>query len=336
MYTKLLTGVVFLMTLLLCQPVQAQDPEFSQYYAAPLHLNPALAGISYGPRVNVNYRNQWPGIEDAFTTYSVSYDQHINAINGGIGVSVLGDRVAGGLLNNYKADVMYSYQLALSDKYGVKLGVEVGVMQRSIDRDELIFQDQLNPLDQSNTTPTTSEPLPDDLNKTILDFGAGGVFFTPNFFAGVGVKHLTEPDESFYDIETDNVQDLPLRAAFHMGGVIELNKIRNKDYYLAPTAMYIHQRKFSQINVGTQLNLGNIYGGLSFRHTFENSDALIALAGVNFEKWNLGYSFDFTLSELSIASGGAHEISLTLNFGEDNPLNPEDREGRIECPAFLH
>ena len=99
--------------------------------------------------------------------------------------------------------------------------------------------------------------------------------------------------------------------------------------------MYIHQGKFSQINLGAHLNLGNFFGGMWFRHTFENSDALIAMAGVNFDKWKLGYSYDFTVSQLSLASGGAHELSLTLNFGDDNPLNPKGRASQLECPAFL-
>ncbi|MEL7160766.1 MAG: type IX secretion system membrane protein PorP/SprF, partial [Bacteroidota bacterium] len=38
--------------------LQAQDPMFSQFYAAPLRLNPALAGVSTAPRVALNYRTQ--------------------------------------------------------------------------------------------------------------------------------------------------------------------------------------------------------------------------------------------------------------------------------------
>ena len=44
----------------------AQDLHFSQFYAAPLYLNPAFAGTAGGPRFILNYRNQWPGINNAF------------------------------------------------------------------------------------------------------------------------------------------------------------------------------------------------------------------------------------------------------------------------------
>ncbi len=46
----------------------AQDPEFTQFYANPLYLNPAFAGTARCPRICLNYRNQWPGITGTFVT----------------------------------------------------------------------------------------------------------------------------------------------------------------------------------------------------------------------------------------------------------------------------
>ena len=62
---------------------KGQQVEFSQFYSAPLHLNPALAGVSYGPRLALTYRNQWPGISGSFVTQSVSYDQRLGYNKGG-------------------------------------------------------------------------------------------------------------------------------------------------------------------------------------------------------------------------------------------------------------
>ncbi|WP_343789462.1 type IX secretion system membrane protein PorP/SprF, partial [Wandonia haliotis] len=55
------------------QEVKAQDPIFTQFYANPLYLNPALAGTHGCPRFALNYRNQWPAISGNFVTYSASY-----------------------------------------------------------------------------------------------------------------------------------------------------------------------------------------------------------------------------------------------------------------------
>ncbi|WP_417266065.1 type IX secretion system membrane protein PorP/SprF, partial [Brumimicrobium sp.] len=48
----------------------AQDPQFSQFYANPIYLNPAFAGSHGCPRFAVNYRNQWPALSGTFVTYS--------------------------------------------------------------------------------------------------------------------------------------------------------------------------------------------------------------------------------------------------------------------------
>ena len=65
-----------------------QDPHYSQNYAGPIGLNPALTGTANSPRVVTQYRNQWPGLSGNFVTYHAAYDQKIEAINSGMGVMV--------------------------------------------------------------------------------------------------------------------------------------------------------------------------------------------------------------------------------------------------------
>ena len=56
----------------------AQDPNFSQFFASPLTLNPALTGKFDGVyRFAANYRNQWPTINNAYTTMTASFDMGI-------------------------------------------------------------------------------------------------------------------------------------------------------------------------------------------------------------------------------------------------------------------
>ena len=73
----------------------AQDPEFTQFYAAPVYTNPAMAGTGScngGGRVVLNYRNQWPSLPGTFITTSASYDQHFDNIGGGVSLLLLDDR----------------------------------------------------------------------------------------------------------------------------------------------------------------------------------------------------------------------------------------------------
>jgi hypothetical protein len=72
----------FLFTLFVCIALAsvstAQDPNFSQFFASPLTLNPALTGKFDGVyRFAANYRNQWPTISNAYTTMTASIDMGI-------------------------------------------------------------------------------------------------------------------------------------------------------------------------------------------------------------------------------------------------------------------
>ena len=77
----------------------AQDPQFTQFYANPLYLNPAFAGTARCPRVVMNYRNQWPALTGTFVTTSASYDQHVDGLTGGLGLLVTHDQAGKGTLN---------------------------------------------------------------------------------------------------------------------------------------------------------------------------------------------------------------------------------------------
>ena len=88
---------------------RAQDPHFSQFFSSPLTLNPAFTGKFDGVlRIAGNYRNQWPSINNAYTTGTISVDFPIlrNKLpemdTWGIGILGLTDQAAAGILTtNY-------------------------------------------------------------------------------------------------------------------------------------------------------------------------------------------------------------------------------------------
>ena len=124
--------------------VSAQDPEFTQFYANPIYLNPAFAGTNMCPRVNINWRNQWPGISATFITYSASFDQHSESLHGGLGLLVTTDQAANSLQTS-RVSGMYSYQLKLYRKFSVRLGMEATFFQKTLDWSKLTFGDMIDP-----------------------------------------------------------------------------------------------------------------------------------------------------------------------------------------------
>ena len=107
------------LTFVLYSDANAQDPEFTQFYAAPVYTNPAMAGTGScngGGRVVLNYRNQWPSLPGTFITTSASYDQHFDNIGGGVSLLLLDDRAGEGLLRSQTASAGYSFQLDVNRK----------------------------------------------------------------------------------------------------------------------------------------------------------------------------------------------------------------------------
>ncbi len=92
--------------------MQAQDPQFSQYYQAPLYLNPGFTGITPQQRAVVNHRIQWPNLPQAFATYAASYDIFVDELRSGFGVLFTNDKMGSAGWTTTTLGLLYSYKVA--------------------------------------------------------------------------------------------------------------------------------------------------------------------------------------------------------------------------------
>jgi type IX secretion system PorP/SprF family membrane protein len=307
---------IFTFVLVFWGNVRAQDPAFSQFYANPLFLNPALAGATECGRLNLNYRNQWPAMGNAFITYGVSYDQNLESIKSGFGVVIMSDRQGDGALTRSSASLFYSYKLKVSDPITISFGVEGSYLQDHLDWDKLQFADQFNIETKQFDLPTSETP-PSRNSVATPDFSVGAVMnYYDEWFAGVAVNHITQPDISFYDNTTSK---LSMKYTVHGGVNVNLSKgmlgnFSQNDYLLQVNLLYLQQETFNQINAGLYINKYPFVLGGWFRHNFSNPDAAIVLVGITWNNLRFGYSYDFTVSKIGGSSGGAHEISFSWDF----------------------
>lgn len=327
----MLKKIVFIIGILVIlvpgKELRSQDPHFSQFYANPLYLNPAFTGSNNCPRLTLNYRNQWPSISGAYVTYNASYDQYFDAISGGLGLLATSDRSGEGALNSSHYSLMYAYRLKVSRTFNINAGIQASYFQKSVDWTKLTFGDQIDP--KWGFVNQTNEPS-GVYESSGVDFSAGLMGYTDKLYIGFSAHHLTEPNEGFNDYS-----ELPLKMTGHAGFNINLaGSGRNreiKDPILSPNIMYQQQGQFHQINYGMYLDIKPIITGLWFRQFLEGYDALVILAGFEYKKYKFGYSYDLTVSKLSNASGGSHEVSMGLKFN----CPPEKKKLRaIECPSF--
>ncbi|MCF8238954.1 MAG: type IX secretion system membrane protein PorP/SprF [Saprospiraceae bacterium] len=328
-FTKLFLTILLVLTLV--GNTFGQDPVFSQYYAAPLQTNPAFAGNTNLPRIGLHYRNQWPNLPNAYATYMVTYDQFVPALNSGFGLTAMGDVAGDGIYKTVGMSGLYSYRLDFGNEIYAKMGIEGSYLQRSLDWDRLVFYDQLDPVngpnDPSGNPNQSGENRPEDLVQGNLDISAGLLVYSRMFYAGFSMNHLTTPDESFLQINDNLYFGLPMRLSFMGGMQINIDNNLDGPTFLSPNVLYTRQGGFSQLNAGLYGQLGLVFAGAWYRHAGSNPDAVIGLVGMQKGILKIGYSYDLTISGAS-GFGGAHEISLILNFDNSAQAEANRRRGR--------
>jgi len=314
----------------LSQTAQAQDPSFTQFYGNPLYLNPAMAGSANCPRISMNHRNQWPSLKGAYVTNSISIDKNVEVLHGGVGLQILNDMQGEGALSNTQVNVMYSYQLQASKKLTILTGIQASYQQRALDKTKLFFGDQIDP--NYGFVFQTNEPLANFAdNVSYADVSLGLMAFTSKYFAGMAMHHITEPEDAF--IATSN---LPRRLTVHAGANFPVGKAKSMGLvmdgpFITPNILYMSQNGAQQLNMGLSLTNESLSGGLYLRNNFSNPDAILVVIGYEANGIRMGYSYDYTISELMGASGGAHEVSLTIELA---CREKRKKLKAIKCPKF--
>ncbi len=322
---------------LLIGGLRAQDPVFSQFYASPIQLNPAFAGVTLAPRLTFNYRNQYPNFPNAYTTYAASYEQAVEPLNIGFGFLLSNDVAGDGIYQTSNAAAVFGYQVRLNDQLVARFGLEGGLLQYRLDWDKLLFGDQIDPRNgppsEVGAPVLSDEDRPERLSGTSFDVAAGVLLFSERWYGGVSVKHLNRPEESLLTINENLLVGRPLRLSTHFGAQFSLPGGNNRQMptFISPNVLYIRQAEFSQLNLGAYAGFRQVFGGLWYRHAFSNPDAFILLAGFRKDIFRIGYSYDLTLSKLTAVPGGlggTHEISVSIDFSNSRSLQRKRRADR--------
>lgn len=322
----------------------AQGIHFTQYNNAPMLLNPANTALlpSDDYRIGASYRNQWSTVPVPFKTTSAFADfglmRHRNRTNWlGLGLAIFDDRVGDGNLTLTKGEAFIAYHIQLNEKHVISAGGSFGYAQRSVDFSKLHFDAQWDGK-RFNTSMASGEPTA-LLKTSFMDIGAGiNYAFIPDdntyLKIGVGVAHVNQPTETFYNTESV----LEMRPSFNA----ELIARSSRTVILNPSLYYSMQGGDYELTYGSQVlfQLGRGLNDVS-RHTFiagafhRWNDALIGLVGYQFSRIKLTASYDYTMSKATplTKGSGAYEFSLIYQ-------GIYDRSGEAtrmyRCPSFGH
>ncbi len=322
---------------ILCGMLGAQDIQFSQYYSAPLFLNPAFTGANVCYRMSGNVRSQWPGTGKGYVSEIFSLDHFDVQHNMGYGGYITNDVAGAGALHTLSVDGSFAYEAMISRRFAVRFGVQAGITTKSVDLSKLIFADQL--ARGGADIPTLESVNP---RVTFPNFHSGLLGYGKDYWVGFSIRHLFSPEESL--LGSSSV--LPRKISLHGGKKFFLNGDDDKPegpdtWTIMPTFNYKHQAKFDQLDIGCYLakdkiTFGFWYRGIpgfkAYKAGYPNNDAVVLLIGMNADKLHIGYSYDITTSWLTMKSMGAHELSISYQ-----PCKLKGKKKKsivISCPKF--
>ncbi|MDZ4844116.1 MAG: PorP/SprF family type IX secretion system membrane protein [Chitinophagales bacterium] len=340
-FKKCKLGILAITFFMLANTATAQDIHFTQFYASPLTLNPALTGKMNGDyRIAAIYRGQWKSVTsdpsfNAYATPAASFDipfvfgkKKNNAI--GAGILLVNDMTNNKRLNTLQIQASVAYHKALDKNFNhqISIGVQGGIRQTQIKGSEFLFESQINGLGDDLL-------ITKDDNNTIPAINAG-FFYSGTFakkltaFAGFGLFNIGEPNQSFSDA---GESALPMRYVVHGG----LDWAITEKISLLPGVIYMAQAEAREINFGTNLGFdvsekpgkeATLFVGAWYRW----EDAISPMVAVELMKrMRVGVSYDVNVSDFNDAtsSRGGFEVSL-IYTGRIVRI----KQANLFCPRF--
>jgi type IX secretion system PorP/SprF family membrane protein len=310
---------------------KAQDLHFTQYFNAPLLVNPANTGFvpDFDYRIGGNYRTQWATVAtNPYKTMSIWGDVQLfnNRFENswvGIGGALLKDKAGSGDLSSTKVYGSVAYHQLLGLNSLLSAGFNLGYVTKSIDFTKLTFDNQWNGKFFDVTAPTGETFTTNRLNYFDLQVGLNYALFpSDNAYLNLGVSamHVNRPSETFFANSGADTKVVPRYTVF-LNGVFKLNE----RWIVSPNVYFSKMTTATEIVAGGIANYnlsgdGNtqLVTGLYYRF----GDAIAPTVGFQLNDYRLTFNYDATMSSLKNynSTRGAYEVSLVKEgvFGGGN------------------
>lgn len=275
-----------------------QDLMVSQYTFNHTFLNPAATGIQGFYNASLMYRKQWLQFEGAPVSQFLSVDGPVISDKMGLGLLIQNESI--GVNKQTDFFVNYSYIMDM-DKIKLSFGLRGGLTMFGANYTDHVAWDTNDEILQSNTT--SYQP----------NFGFGSYLKHEKYFFSFAIPHLLsyDPTSSLtLDFENSNQT---VRHYYVMGG---FDLPLNDAIKMQPSVLMKYaERAPAQLDVNLLFEYKQIF---SLGGGFRTGDSFIAMTKFQISnKFQLGYSFDITTTDIRDYSKGSHEIMLNYMFGKE-------------------
>lgn len=274
-----------------------QDPQFTQYMYNMSVVNPAYAtGVQSMLDVGILYRTQWVGAVGAPKTMTLFGHMPVNN-KVELGFSLISDDIGDGAKkeNNFFAD--FAYVLQFNDNHRLSLGLKAGITS---------LQTNFNGFKFESTSPDFAFENIDFLKPNV---GIGAYYFTDKYYLGLSAPNLLnskhiEKRSGISDYGSENIH------AFFTGGYV----FTLSDSFKLKPAFMSKFVKGAPISLDLSANV--LYNEkFEFGASYRFGDAVSALMNVKVTpSIRVGYSYDYTISNLGQFNSGTHEIFVLFNL----------------------
>lgn len=301
---------------------EAQEiiPTYSDYLTDNLYLlHPSMAGASNMNKIRLTARQQWFDVKDAPALQTLS--AHLRAGEKiGLGAIVFNDQ--NGNFSTRGVYGTFAYHLLFSrselDLNQLSFGISGGIIQHS--------------LDQSGFT--GFDPIIGGGNAsdfyTNMDVGLS--YYYHDFFAHLTGKNLFSiRRDLFY---SDAVPNNQRKYLISTGYVFNPQQSR---WSYEPSILFQWREQTAEraidanIKFYHSLEMGNLFGGFSYRRSFEGAEYttdgnevknqqlqyLTPFVGMEYKNFLFAYTYSHQMNSLVLTNSGFHQITLGYNFGEN-------------------
>jgi len=285
-------------------------------------VNPAVAGCDGRTVVNLAARKQWMGLTNYTpssyllsiqgrilkTSYSLKSGSRRNVYRKGrqgrVGLGAIMYHDVNGAIERTGAQVSYAYHLFIENSQ-LSFGLTGNVFQYRINRDRAELKNPEN------------DPLNGLIGKSTLvpDAGVGINYMTEKYHIGVAVSQVFQSKLKIgNNADFRNSEEIRLLRHYYLLADYRFTLPGNQNWDIEPSTMILFNEMF---RMQADLTLKAYYNrqywfGVSGRTTGD----IIIMAGLKYNKYYFGYSFDYGFNGIARYTYGSHEICITAKFGD--------------------
>lgn len=283
-----------------------QEPQYTQYMYNTLTVNPAYTGSPGFFEGTLQHRSQWVGIDGAPETQALTVHAPVSE-KIGLGLSAVNDKI--GPANEVYVDGNFSYTIPVNFNSKIAFGLKAGARVLNIDWSKGTYFQGNDPLLNTNIN-----------NQISASIGAGIYYYSDKWYAGVSVPNFIRSDY-YDDIKEAAVSD---RLHYYVIGGYVFDLSDNLKFKPAVMAKVVSGAPITADVSANFLISERVTIGGAYRF----DDSVSGLLGFQLSRnFFVGYSYDYSVTELNKYNDGSHEIIIRFQ------LLP--KASRIKSPRFF-